>query len=100
MNPRREREVVRIGGRIVDLTRTGKVLFPNDGITKRELFDYYQRIAATMLRYLRGRPVVMERYPDGIHGQKIFQRTPPLTFLTGLKSLPCPKRWRRPSCGL
>src|SRR3982074_2723398 len=77
MSPRPQSEASRINGTIVAITHPEKVLFPNDGIIKRELVAYYQRIAATMLPHLRGRPIVMERYPDGINGQKSFQKNTP-----------------------
>jgi bifunctional non-homologous end joining protein LigD len=67
-------EPLRIGRETVAITRPDKVLFPNDGITKRELVDYYRRIAPAMLPYLRGRPIAMQRYPDGIAAQGFFQK--------------------------
>src|SRR6185295_4104992 len=56
------------------ITRPEKVLFPRSGITKRELIEYYERIAPAMLPHLQGRPISMERYPDGITGQGFFQK--------------------------
>jgi bifunctional non-homologous end joining protein LigD len=50
----------------VELPNTGKVLFPDPEITKGDLVGYYQDIASRMLPYLRSRPLVMERYPDGV----------------------------------
>ena len=68
------REQVRVGRLTVALTNTGKVLFPGDGITKGDLIGYYQATAEVMLPYLRERPVAMARYPDGIGGERIFQK--------------------------
>ena len=51
------------------ITHPEKVLFPEDGITKGELADYYQTVAPAMLPHLQGRPVTMERYPSGIGRQ-------------------------------
>ena len=48
------------------ITHPDKVLFPDDGITKRELADYYERVAPLMVPHMRARPVTMERYPAGI----------------------------------
>jgi bifunctional non-homologous end joining protein LigD len=50
----------------IDLTNPEKVLFPDDGITKRDVFEYYDRIAPRLLPFLRDRPVTLERLPDGI----------------------------------
>ena len=68
------REQVKVGRLTVALSNTGKVLFPGDGITKGDLIGYYQATADVMLPYLRDRPVAMARYPDGITGERIFQK--------------------------
>lgn len=53
------------------ITHPEKLLFPEDGISKGELADYYEAVASAMLPHLRGRPLTMERYPAGI-GRKGF----------------------------
>jgi bifunctional non-homologous end joining protein LigD len=65
---------MRVGRQTVEITRPQKLLFPDDGIDKRQLAEYYARIATTMLPYLRNRPVTMERYPDGIQGMRLIQK--------------------------
>jgi hypothetical protein len=67
---------VRISGVTVKLSNTGKVLFPDDGITKGELIEYYGSVADYMLPYLRDHPIAMARFPDGISKQRIFQKNP------------------------
>ncbi|MGH9631963.1 MAG: non-homologous end-joining DNA ligase, partial [Bryobacteraceae bacterium] len=67
-------EPLRVDRQIVEITRPDKVLFPADGITKSEIAEYYQRIAPIMLPHLRGWPIAMERYPDGINAQGFFQK--------------------------
>lgn len=74
------REVIRIGRRDVPLTRPNKVLFPEDGLTKRDLVDYYRRAAPWILPHLRGRPLSLERYPDGLGRPPIFQKSTPAYF--------------------
>ena len=64
----------RIGRRVLKITHPGKVLFPDAGVTKEELVTYYERIASWMLPHVRGRPVAMERYPDGIDKPGFFQK--------------------------
>jgi bifunctional non-homologous end joining protein LigD len=66
--------VKRIGGNDVKITRPQKVLFPEDGITKGEFIDYYERVASWMLPHLKNRAIAMERYPDGIDKAAIFQK--------------------------
>lgn len=62
------------GGLKVELSNQNKVLFPRDGFTKGDIVDYYSRISSTMLPHMRGRPVVMVRYPDGLGGEGFFQK--------------------------
>ena len=58
----------------VDRAHLDKVFFPDDGITKGDLVNYYQEMAPHILGYLRDRPLVLDRYPDGIAGQRIVQK--------------------------
>src|ERR1700733_2469399 len=71
---------VTISGITVELSNTGKVLFPESAITKGDVVGYYQDAARRMLPYLRDRPLVMARYPDGITGERIFQKNVPRYF--------------------
>jgi bifunctional non-homologous end joining protein LigD len=66
-------EIIEIERHEVKITRPDKVLFPADGITKRDLVEYYRRIAPRMIPYLRSRPLMLERYPDGIE-RGLFRR--------------------------
>jgi bifunctional non-homologous end joining protein LigD len=59
------------------LSNLDKVYFPEDGYTKGDLIDYYRKIARWMLPYLRDRPVVLTRYPDGIAGKSFYQKNTP-----------------------
>jgi bifunctional non-homologous end joining protein LigD len=68
-------EVMRIGRHDVKITRPEKVLFPKGGITKRELVDYYRHITPWILPHLRGRPLTLERFPDGIEGSRLIQKS-------------------------
>jgi len=58
------------GGIPVPLSHPGKILFPDDGITKEVLARYYADVAEVMLPWLRDRPVTMVRYPDGLAGPR------------------------------
>jgi bifunctional non-homologous end joining protein LigD len=71
---------VMAGGIGVELSNTGKVFYPGDGITKGDLIGYYRDMAGRMLPYLRDRPVTMARYPDGIAGPRIVQKNVPGHF--------------------
>jgi bifunctional non-homologous end joining protein LigD len=66
--------VVRVDRREIEITRPEKVLFPEDGITKGELIEYYARIAPRMVPHLKDRPLTLERYPNGINTKRFFQK--------------------------
>ncbi len=55
-----------IGSRRVEISRPQKILFPDIGLTKRDLADYHRRIAEHLLPHLRDHPLNMQRFPDGI----------------------------------
>lgn len=61
----------------VAFTNLDKVFWPEEGYTKGDLIEYHRRIASWMLPYLRDRPLVMTRYPDGIDGKSFFQKDAP-----------------------
>ncbi len=67
-------EEIVAGGIAVPLSHPGKILFPDDGITKEDLARYYGGVAEVMLPWLRDRPVTMVRYPDGLAGPRFFQK--------------------------
>jgi len=64
--------------RTVDLTNLDKVFWPAEGYTKGDMIAYYQGIAQWFLPYLKDRPVVLTRYPDGIEGKSFFQKDAPV----------------------
>ncbi len=65
------------GAPAVVLTNPDKVFWPGEGYTKRDLFEYYRDIAPWLLPYLRDRPLVLTRFPDGIEGKSFFQKNAP-----------------------
>ena len=71
---------VRVGPHVdgPKLSNPDKVLFPRDGLTKRDVWSYYEAIAPVMLPHLTGRPLTMQRYPDGIDGEEWYQHRVPL----------------------
>jgi bifunctional non-homologous end joining protein LigD len=62
----------------VGVSNLEKVLFPGLGLTKKEIIEYYIRIAPRMLPWLAGRPVVLNRFPDGIDNPGFFSKNAPL----------------------
>ena len=67
-------------GRTVEIGNADKVLFPDVGVTKGDLADYYADIAVTMLPHLEGRPVTMQRFPEGIGEDGFYQKKAPDHF--------------------
>jgi bifunctional non-homologous end joining protein LigD len=61
----------------VSLSSADRVLFPEDGITKGDLFAYYERIGPTIVPHLRDRPFTMKRYREGIAADGFFQKQAP-----------------------
>jgi bifunctional non-homologous end joining protein LigD len=61
----------------VELSSADRVLFPEDGITKGDLFEYYRVVAPLIVLHLRDRPFTMKRYPHGIYGEVFFQKQAP-----------------------
>jgi bifunctional non-homologous end joining protein LigD len=73
-------EEIAIGGITVPLSHPDKVLFPGDGITKEDLARYYADVSGAMLPWLRDRPVTLVRFPDGLGGERFFQKNAPSYF--------------------
>src|SRR6202521_2519851 len=61
----------------IAISRPRKVFWPGEGITKGDLARYYAAVAPWLLPYLRDRPLVLDRYPDGIGGKSFFQKHAP-----------------------
>jgi bifunctional non-homologous end joining protein LigD len=66
---------VRVGRRTIQVSNPDKVLFPQDRITKADLVDYYKTVASAMTAETRDRLLTMERFPDGISGERFFQKS-------------------------
>jgi bifunctional non-homologous end joining protein LigD len=69
---------VTVGKRHLELSNLEKVLFPDDGIVKAEVIEYYLKIAPTLLTYVKGRALTLIRFPDGINGESFYQKNKPL----------------------
>ena len=68
---------VEIDGRVLSLSNLDKVLYPEVGFTKGQVVDYYTRIAPAVLPHLRGRPLTLKRYPDGVEGEFFYEKQCP-----------------------
>lgn len=77
---------MKVGRRTVEISNRDKVFFPEAGITKGDLVDYYRRAAAFVLPHARDRLVAMHRFPDGIDGQGFFHKDVPDHFPAWIRS--------------
>ncbi len=76
--PRGEDNVeLSVGGREVKLTNLGKLFWPDVGIAKRDLLQYYADVSDALLPHIRDRAMVMKRYPQGAYGEFFFQKRAP-----------------------
>jgi bifunctional non-homologous end joining protein LigD len=82
---------IRAGRRTVPVSRPEKVLFPQDGLTKEDLARYYRSVARLMLPQLRGRPLTLERHPDGVEDHGFLQKDVPDHFPDWLHRAELPK---------
>jgi bifunctional non-homologous end joining protein LigD len=71
---------IKVGRRTVKITNPDKVLFPEDGFTKRDLIEYYEGIGDVMLPHVKDRLMTLERFPDGIHGERFYSKNVPKYF--------------------
>jgi bifunctional non-homologous end joining protein LigD len=69
--------VVEVEGKRLSLSNLDKVLYPATGFTKGQVIDYYARIAPALLPHLKGRPVTMKRYPDGVDSEYFYEKNAP-----------------------
>jgi bifunctional non-homologous end joining protein LigD len=74
---RGEHAVVDVCGHEVRVSNPGKVFFPERGLTKMDLLDYYVECEQAVVRHLRERPTVMKRWVDGVAGKPFFQKRVP-----------------------
>ena len=65
---------VEVAGRPVRLSSPDKVVFPQHGYTKRDVFEYYLAVGDGIMRALDHRPTTLQRFPDGIEGEMFFQK--------------------------
>ena len=68
---------LKIGGRTVEVSNLDKVFYPKTGFTKGQVIDYYVNISPYLLPHLKGRPVTLKRYPNGVEGLFFYEKQIP-----------------------
>ena len=71
---RPEKIELEVAGRTVTVSSPGKVFFPTRGETKLDLVQYYLAVGEPRMHVIGGRPLLLERYPDGAGGKAFFQK--------------------------
>jgi bifunctional non-homologous end joining protein LigD len=74
LNPTDETQVRKICGHDLKFTHLSKIYWPEDKVTKRDMFNYYYQVAEYILPYLKDRPMSLNRFPNGIHGPGFYQK--------------------------
>lgn len=77
-------------GRELRISNIDKPLFPDDGLTKKDLATYYYNAAPLMLPFLRERPITMHRVPEGIFGEAFYEKQKPKGAPDWVRSVPVP----------
>lgn len=65
-------ETWEIEGKRVDLSKSDKLLYPEEGYSKHDVVEYFRRVAPAMVPHLRGKPLTLRRFPDGIEEEGFF----------------------------
>jgi bifunctional non-homologous end joining protein LigD len=89
--PAAERHVMHLGPYEVSVGKPDKVLFPGDGVTKLDVVEHYRRVAPRMVLHAGGRPVSLQRFPDGIDGKAFFQKNASRHFPEWIERVTLPK---------
>lgn len=85
-------EELRVGRRTVRITHADRPVFPDAGLSKLDLAHHYEQVAPLMLPYVRGRPLALQAYPDGIEHDGFFMKAVPNYFPAWVKRATLPKK--------
>jgi bifunctional non-homologous end joining protein LigD len=83
---------VRAGRRTIDISSPDKLLFPDAGVTKLELAEYYASVGPTMVPYVRDRPITIHAFPSGIEKEGVYIKSAPRHFPDWIERATIPKR--------
>jgi bifunctional non-homologous end joining protein LigD len=74
LNPTDETQVRDIDGHSIKFTNLSKIYWPDEGVSKRDMLNYYYQVAPYILPYLKDRPQSLNRFPNGIYGKSFYQK--------------------------
>lgn len=82
------KQELKVQGKTVTVSNLEKVFYPKTGFTKGEVIDYYIKIAPVLLPHLKGRPISLKRYPDGVEGEFFYEKQRPAHAPEWIKTTP------------
>lgn len=88
LNPSEQTQVRAVSGHELKFNNLGKLFWPKEGYTKRDLLNYYYQAAPYILPYLKHRPQSLNRFPNGIEGKSFYQKDVTATAPTWVKQFP------------
>jgi bifunctional non-homologous end joining protein LigD len=83
---------MKVQGHDIQLSNRDKLFFPDAGLTKGDLVDYYAQVADTMVPHMKRYPVSMQRFPDGLQGESFYNKDAPDYFPDWIPTAKFPKR--------
>jgi len=78
----------KVDGHLIKFTNLNKLYWPEDGVSKRDMFNYYDQVAHYMVPYLLDRPMSLNRFPGGIHGKSFYQKNVAETAPSWARTMP------------
>jgi bifunctional non-homologous end joining protein LigD len=85
---------LQVGGRTVQVSSVAKPFFPDAGLVKGDLLAYYRDVAEVMLPHLRGRPLNLQRFPNGVNGKGFWQQGASEHFPDWIRTVTVERRGR------
>lgn len=86
------KSTIEVAGHTVELSNPDKELYPSDQLTKADVADYFTSVADVMIPHLRGRPLSMRRFPDGVGSEGFFQKAAGDYFPDWIRTVAVPQR--------
>lgn len=83
---------MKVGGHEIDVSNRDKVFFPQAGLTKGIVIDYYEQVAEVMVPHMKRYGLAMQRFPDGLEGESFYQKDAPDHFPDWISTVTVPKR--------
>jgi bifunctional non-homologous end joining protein LigD len=83
---------IKIGGKGLALSNLDKLMYPKAGFTKGQVIDYYSGVSRYLLPHLKNRPITLNRLPDGVEGERFYEKNAPSYTPAWVKTFPISRR--------